>query len=103
VVLCDVGVLALEVRMEQRKSQEIVALNARTTQGTRRTAMRVMHRKSQGIVAVYEQDPTAADAGTRKLVFETGKERAQLTSFPLEWQRLSDDELIALRRALDKH
>ena len=85
--------------MEQRKSQEIAAPSGRPTLGTRRTAMRVMHRKSQGIVAVYEQDPIATEAGTRTLVFESATSCARLANFPAEWQRLSDDELVALRRA----
>lgn len=71
----------------------------RNTLGTRRTAMRVMHRQSVGIVAVYEQDPTGASAGTRTLVFETPKSCVRLEQFPVEWQRLTDDELAAIRRA----
>lgn len=71
----------------------------RSTLGTRRTAMRVMQRKSVGIVAVYEQDPTVASAGTRTLVFETPQSCVRLAQFPEEWQRLSDDELAAIRRA----
>jgi hypothetical protein len=89
-----------EVNMQQRNSREIAPPSARPTMGVRRTAMRVMHRKSQGIVAVYEQDPTAAEAGIRTLVFESVTSCARLSSFPAEWQRLSDDELVALRRAL---
>lgn len=85
--------------MEHRKSREIAAPSARPTLGTRRTAMRVMHRKSQGIVAVYEQDPTANEAGTRTLVFESATSCARVVNFPAEWHRLSDDELVALRRA----
>lgn len=82
----------------QRNSREITAPSPRTTAGFRRTAMRVMQRKSQGIVAVYEQDPTVADAGKRSLVFETPKACTRVTHFPESWQRLSDDELIALQK-----
>lgn len=85
--------------MEQRNSREIVAPNPRQTLGTRRTAMRMMHRKSQGLVAVYEQDPTAAEAGTRKLVFESLTSCTRIENFPSEWHRLSDEELAAIRRA----
>ena len=61
--------------------------------------MRMMHRKSQGIVAVYEQDPTAAEAGTRNLVFESVTSCTRVENFPSEWQRLSDDDLAAIRKA----
>ena len=80
-----------------RNSQEMTAPSPRTTAGFRRTAMRVMQRKSQGIVAVYEQDPTVADAGKRLLVFETPKCCTRVTQFPEAWQRLSDDELVAIQ------
>lgn len=85
-----------------RPSQEMrapIAPSARQTLGARRTKMRVLHRRSQGIVAVYEQDPTAADVATpRTLVFETPVSCTKITQFPLEWQRLSDDELVAIQR-----
>ena len=84
--------------MEQRNSREIATPSTRHNTGARRTAMRMMHRKSQGLVAVYEQDPTAAEAGTRRLVFESLTSCTRVDSFPSEWQRLSDDELAALRR-----
>ena len=93
--------------MEARKSQEITLENGgqnsppRKSQvsGTRRTQMRVMQRKSVGIVAVYEQDPVSSDAGTRTLVFESPTSCVRATSFPAEWQKLSDDELAQIRRA----
>ena len=85
--------------MEQRNSKEMTAPSARQTLGSRRTAMRVMHRKSMGIVAVYEQDPPAASAGSRTLVFESPTSCTRVSDFPSEWQRLSDDELAAIRRA----
>jgi hypothetical protein len=72
---------------------------ARQTMGTRRTAMRVMNRKSVGIVAVYEQDPAATDVGTRTLVFETTSACLRVRDFPAEWQRLTDEELAAIRHA----
>ena len=85
-----------------RPSQEMHAHSVpsvRTTMGARRTKMRVLHRKSQGIVAVYEQDPTLDDT-TRTLVFESPVKCTRLSHFPAEWQRLSDDDLIALQRAV---
>lgn len=75
------------------------APSARQTLGARRTKMRVLHRKSQGVVAVYEQDPTADSAGTRTLVFESPAKCVKLAHFPPEWQRLSDDELVAIQRS----
>ena len=84
--------------MEDRNSREIAA-PGRKTLGTRRTAMRVMHRQSVGIMAVYEQDPTVAEPGTRMLVFESPSLCTRVVNFPAEWQRLSDEELVAIRRA----
>lgn len=81
-----------------RPSQELRAPSVRSTLA-RRTKMRVLHRKSQGIVAVYEQDPTADEAGARTLVFESPARCVRLSHFPAEWQRLSDDELVAIQRA----
>jgi hypothetical protein len=83
-----------------RNSQEMAAPSPRTS-GFRRTQMRVLQRKSQGIVAVYEQDPTAADAGKRSLVFETPRKCTRVTQFPETWQRLSDDELVELQHRAD--
>ena len=82
----------------QRNNREISGPEARRTLGFRRTTMRVMHRKSQGIVAVYEQDPTAVEDGPRALVFESSAVCTQLASYPKDWHRLSDEELIALQR-----
>ena len=73
--------------MEHRNSREMAAPGHRTLSGTRRTAMRVMHRKSVGIMAVYEQDPVAAEAGTRMLVFESPSRCTRVANFPAEWQR----------------
>lgn len=85
--------------MDRRNSQEVRAQRLNQTMGTRRTQMRVMQRKSVGIVAVYEQDPLASEAGTRTLVFESPTLKVRLTSFPAEWQRMTDDQLAELRRA----
>jgi hypothetical protein len=89
-----------EVNMQQRNSRQIAPPSVRSTTGARRTAMRVLHGKSQGIVAVYEQDPTVAEAGKRTLVFESAVSCARLRDFPVEWQLLTDDALAALLRTL---
>ena len=85
-----------------RPSQEVripSASSARNTLGARRTKMRVLHRKSQGIVAVYEQDPTLDDT-TRTLVFESPVKCTRLSQFPADWQRMSEDDLVALQRSV---
>ncbi|HEX7937991.1 MAG TPA: hypothetical protein VF483_03300 [Gemmatimonadaceae bacterium] len=66
------------------------------SRGTRRTMMRVMQRKSVGMVAVYEQDPPVG--GKRELVFESPTFNVHISNYPAEWQRLTDDELSKLRR-----
>lgn len=83
--------------MEQQGSSSS-GRSSRSTTGDRRTAMRLMQRKSQGLVAVYEQDPETPDDSSRKLVFESRVQCTRVSQFPAEWQRLSDDELVALQR-----
>ena len=85
--------------MQEKVSQDTRPQSPRSTLGVRRTKMRVLHRKSQGIVAVYEQDPTADEMGSRTLVFETPAKCTRVAHFPPEWQRLSDDELVAIQRS----
>lgn len=86
--------------MEHRKSSEIRAPKLSETVGGRRTAMRLMRRQSTGVTAVYEPDPVAAGNGTRVLIFESAVAgTTRVTQFPQDWSRLSDDELVALRRA----
>ena len=92
-----------------RKSLEITAPTAPAVErsprpsrvvdarGTRRTMMRVMQRKSVGMIAVYEQDAPAG--ATRTLVFESPTFSTRVEHYPAEWQRLTDDELAQLRRA----
>jgi hypothetical protein len=72
----------------------------RQTLGARRLKMRVMHRTSVGIVAVYEQDPASTD-GKRALVFESSKVCTRVVEFPDEWQQLTDEELTAIRHRDD--
>jgi hypothetical protein len=97
-VTFTVGVSLQGIEMEQRNSRQVAAQKARPTTGARRTAMRVVHRKSQGVLAVYEQDPVASEAGTRTLVFESITGCARIVDFPAHWQLLSDEELLRLRR-----
>jgi hypothetical protein len=97
--------------MERRRSLEITAPSSppvrRTSRPTRavdvrasrRTMMRIMQRKSVGMVAVFEQDPVAGNAGSRVLVFESPTFTTRVTDYPAEWQRMTDDELSQLRRA----
>ena len=80
--------------------QQSGARPQRTTLGARRLKMRVMHRNSVGIVAVYEQDPPQAD-GKRALVFESNNVCTRVDEYPDEWQRLSDEELTAIRHKND--
>ena len=85
-----------------RPSQELRAQSVpsgRNTLGARRTKMRVLHRRSQGIVAVYEQDPTLDDAKPT-LVFESPAKCTRLSQFPADWQRMSEDDLVALQRSV---
>ena len=89
--------------MEQRNSAPGASgapTGKRQTLGARRLKMRVMHRQSVGIVAVYEQDPSPSD-GKRMLVFESRHMCTRVEQYPEEWQRLSDEELIALRLRAD--
>lgn len=60
--------------------------------------MKVLQRKSQGVVLVYELEPMVVNAGPRLLVFESVKSVTQVENFPDDWRRLSDDELIAISR-----
>jgi hypothetical protein len=84
----------------RRDSQEVKqpVSATRASVGNRRTAMKVLHRKSQGMVLVYELEPTVVNAGPRLLVFESVKATKQLEIFPDNWRALSDDDLIALSR-----
>lgn len=60
--------------------------------------MKVLQRKSQGVVLVYELEPMVVNAGPRLLVFESVKSVKQVELFPDDWRRLADDDLIALSR-----
>ena len=85
----------------RRDSQEVkppAVTATRASVGNRRTAMKVLHRKSQGMVLVYELEPTIVNAGPRLLVFESVKATKQIETFPDDWRKLADDDLIALSR-----
>ena len=73
------------------------AITSRGSVANRRCAMRVVHTKGEGMVVVYELDPTASDAGPRILVFETLGNVERLEQYPEQWRLLEDDELLALR------
>jgi hypothetical protein len=79
-----------EVRQQQQTTRASV--------GNRRTAMKVVQRKSQGVVLVYELEPMVVNAGPRLLVFESVKTTKQVEQFPDDWRRLSDDDLIAISK-----
>jgi hypothetical protein len=70
---------------------------SRNTIGGRRAAMRVVMDRLNGMVVVYEQDATGVEGGPRNLVFEATSGVTRLDAFPLDWRRLSDEALLALR------
>jgi len=63
--------------------------------------MRMVRTPVHGIVLIYEADPVAGENGQRTLVFESGKTVEQLSQFPQDWRRMSDDDLLAL--PLERH
>ena len=81
----------------QETTEERRAVTARTPAGYRRCAMRLIRDRNQGMILVYELEPSVADAGPRKLMFESKEWCARLEHYPAEWRRLADDELLALR------
>jgi hypothetical protein len=70
---------------------------SRNTIGGRRAAMRVVMDRLNGMVVVYEQDATSVEGGPRHLVFEATSGVTRLDAFPLDWRRMSDEALLALR------
>jgi len=71
---------------------------SRGTLGGRRAAMRVI-RAGTRMVVVYEQDPIASDAGPRTLVFESSGSVISLTRYPADWRTMTDEAVLALRKA----
>jgi hypothetical protein len=64
--------------------------------GNRRTTMRVI-RKGQGMILIYESEPSATAPGSRALVFESAHGSAKTDVFPLDWRFLADEELLQLQ------
>jgi hypothetical protein len=77
----------------QRPSGSIGSVPARSS-GSRRCTMRVL-KDGNDMVLVYEAEP-AVNAGPRSLVFESSKGRFRLDTYPPEWRRMGDRELLAL-------
>jgi len=69
----------------------------RSTIGGRRAAMRVIMDRLNGMVVVYEQDAGPEEPGPRTLVFEAQTGTTRLASFPEDWRRMSEEQLLALR------
>lgn len=87
-----------EVNVERQDgTDERRAETARAPIGHRRCTMRVIRDQRQGIVLVYEIEPSATDTRPRSLVFESGEWRAQIDHYPADWRHLADEELLALR------
>ena len=62
--------------------------------GSRRCAMRVIQ-NGRELIAVYVVEP-AQLGQPRALVFETPRVCTRLTDFPDDWNRLSQNDLLAL-------
>ena len=82
--------------METR--DDVNATRTRTSHaifGSRRCKMRVIQ-SGKELVAVYEQDPVDVRS-PRLLVFETPGSSMCLDEYPVDWNRMADDALLALR------
>ena len=85
--------------MQQDKEPEVTPAQRKTI-GGRRTAMRLLNlRHSAGIVAVYEQEPAPGEPDARVLIFESADFSRRLNEFPLDWYRLTDEQLETLSRS----
>jgi hypothetical protein len=62
-----------------------------------RCSIRAVRRPDE-VVLVYEPEATL---GERVLVFETRQAIVRVSSFPAEWRRLSDDDLLKLKALVD--
>jgi hypothetical protein len=60
-----------------------------------RSATRIVQRKA-GLVAVYEREPVPEEAVERALVFESADFTIELSEYPADWHRMTDDQLSAL-------
>jgi hypothetical protein len=63
--------------------------------------MRMIRDGEHGMVVVYELDPSLADSGPRMLVFESQGSRVRVANYPTDWRRLSENDLLSLRRATE--
>jgi hypothetical protein len=54
-------------------------------------------RDQQGMVLVYELEPSVKDTAPSVLVFESPGRSARLEHYPKEWKDLSNEQLLALR------
>lgn len=81
---------------QDRKTGRETPPRSRTTQN-RRVAMRMIRDPLQGMVLVYQLEPTAQDHRPPALVMETGEWCVKLEDFPANWRELKDDELLKLR------
>lgn len=80
----------------ERTNERSVTPPARASLGNRRVAMRLIRHPDQGMVLVYEREPSFTDTSPRTLIFESGTSCTRLFQYPSEWRRLSDEELLAL-------
>ena len=64
--------------------------------GNRRATMKMIRDAVLGMVIVYELDPSKGENGPPTLVFETQGTKVRLTTFPADWRRMDEGELIAL-------
>ena len=84
--------------MEPRPSQPQSQIQEPSSSGigNRRATMKMIRDAVLGMVIVYELDPSKNENGPPTLVFETQGTRVRLTTFPDDWRRMDEKELIAL-------
>jgi hypothetical protein len=65
--------------------------------GGQRAAMRMVKDERDGVVLVYELEPSKTNPQPPALVFESRRESLRLSQFPTDWRRLTPEQLLALR------
>ena len=65
--------------------------------GAQRAAMRMVKDERDGVVLVYELEPSKTNPEPPTLVFESRSECSRLSQYPAEWRRLTPEQLLALR------
>jgi hypothetical protein len=65
--------------------------------GGQRAAMRMVKDETDGVVLVYELEPSKTNPEPPALVFESRRECSRLLQYPAEWRRLTPEQLLALR------